>query len=256
MTPTNLLLDRLLPTLPDGNLLTVQVGLHWTAVVVEAGGETRCGLAATLRDGTQSFTGTPDIPTAGQLTALSARGLAAFIHSDSLPEVSIGLATVNALLPRLKERWLDIHAGEVIARCGAGKKVVLVGHFPFVPHLRPRLGTLLVLEQDPQPGDLPASSAPEIIPQADVVAITAMTLLNGTFDSLMALRRPDALTLLIGPTTPLSPLLFESGLHIISGAVVEDIESTLRGVAQGANSHQLHGMGVRLVTMTADGKPI
>lgn len=43
----------------------------------------------------------------------------------------------------------------------------------------------------------------EIIPQADVVAIIAMTLLNGTFDTLIALCRPGVPTLIVGPTTPL-----------------------------------------------------
>lgn len=60
------------------------------------------------------------------------------------------------------------------------------------------------------------------------------------------------MTLLIGPTTPLSPVLFERGVDIISGAVVEDIASILRGLSQGANFHQLRQMGVRLVSMTSD----
>ncbi len=239
------LFEQLLPSLPDGRLVSINIGLHWTAVVVEADGETRCGLAANVGDESHHHTNEQAISRAGHLTDLTAHDLATFVHSVSLPEVSIGLATVNALLPRLKNRWADINAEEVIAQYGAGKNVALVGHFPFVPRLRSRVGMLWVLEQNPQEGDLPSESAPEIIPQADVLAITAMTLLNHTFDGLMSLRKPDALTLLIGPSTPLSPVLFDFGVNIISGAVVEDIDSTLRGVMQGANFHQLHHMGVR-----------
>jgi uncharacterized protein len=249
---TNTLLNQLLSTLPDGSLISVNVGLYWTAVVVEADGETRCGLAATVGDESHHYTNEPANPRAGHLTKLTAHDLAKFVHSASLTEVSIGLATINALLPRLKDRWVYINAEEVIAHHGSGKNVALVGHFPFVPHLRPRVGTLWVLEQNPHEGDLPAETAPEIIPQADVLAITAMTLLNRTFDNLIALRKLDALTLLIGPTTPLSPVLFDYGVNIISGAVVDDIGSTLRGVMQGANFHQLHHLGVRLVSITAD----
>ncbi|HEB65945.1 MAG TPA: hypothetical protein ENJ02_10460, partial [Chloroflexi bacterium] len=82
-----------------------------------------------------------------------------------------------------------------------------------------------------------------------VVAMTSMTLLNGTFDDLIGLPRPKAVTLLLGPTTPLTPALFEYGVDIISGAIVEDIPLTLRAVAQGANFHQLHHLGVRLVSI-------
>jgi uncharacterized protein len=249
------LFDRLLRNLPEGEVLNVHVGLYWTAVIVRVDGIKRCGLAATVGDESHHYTRQPAIPEAGSLAGMPARALAGLVRSPRLPEVSIGMAAVNALLPRLPERWVDLNAEQIIARHGAGKKVALVGHFPFTERLRERLrtqgGTLAVLEQNPGEGDLPASMAPEIIPQADILAITAMTLLNHTFDGLISLRRPQALALLIGPTTPLSPLLFETGLDMLSGAVVEDVESTLRGLSQGANFHQLHQMGVRLVSMTA-----
>lgn len=252
----NALFQQLIASLPEGKLTAIHVGLYWTAVAVEVDGKARCGLATTIGDESHHFTNQPSIPQAGSLLQCTAGELASLANSASLPEVSLGLAAINALLPPQPGRWVDIHAEEVIARHGAGKRVALVGHFPFVPHLRTRLPQLWVLEQDPHEGDLPASAAPEIIPQADVLAITAATLVNHTFEELMALRRPDALTLLLGPTTPLSPLLFEYGLGIISGSIVEDIPSVLCGVAQGANFHQLHRLGVRLVSMTADGLSI
>jgi uncharacterized protein len=253
MTTADTLIDQLVSSLPDGQLITVQVGLYWTAVVAEVDGKARCGLAGTLGDDSHHYTNEPSIPEAGYLHQRSARELATLANAVVFPQVSIGLAAINALLPRHPDRWTDIHAEEVIARHGAGKKVALIGHFPFVPCLRARVGTLWVLEQDPREGDLPANLAPEIVPQADILAITAATLINHTFEGLMALRRPETLALLIGATTPLSPLLFDVGLGIISGSIVEDIGAVLRGVAQGANFHQLHRMGVRLVSMTADG---
>jgi uncharacterized protein (DUF4213/DUF364 family) len=159
------------------------------------------------------------------------------------------MATINALLPRQEERWVDLNAGEVIARRGAGKRVALVGHFPFIPGVRERVGALSVLEQRPAGEDLPAEAACDVIPGAEVVAITGTALLNHTFESLMALCHPEALVLVLGPSTPLSPILFEYGVHILSGSVVEDVESVLQAVSQGANFRQVHRHGVRLVTM-------
>jgi uncharacterized protein (DUF4213/DUF364 family) len=111
------------------------------------------------------------------------------------------------------------------------------------------VGTLQVLEQQPQGKDLPAEAASKVIPRADVVAITGTTLINHTFEELMALCRPEALVLVLGPSTPLSPILFDYGVHLLSGSVVEDVEAVLRAVSQGANFRQVHQHGVRLVTM-------
>jgi hypothetical protein len=246
----NTLFSRLLPTLPNGRILDIHIGLYWTAVLAEVDGQTRCGLAATLGDESHHYATDPAVARAGHLTELSARELAEYVHSPHPPEVSIGMAAVNALIPPRPDLWTDLHSKEVLARLGAGKTVVMVGHFPYVPELRPRVGKLLVLEQHPQDElDLPAERAPEIIPQADVLAITAMTLLNRTFDDLIALRRPDVPMVIVGPTTPLTPILFEMGAVILSGAVVEQPLTVLRAVKEGANSHQLHQMGLRLVSM-------
>ncbi len=244
------ILNDLLTIIPDAPVQTVRIGTHWTAVVVEQQGHRRCGLASSLEgeDCHQDNVG-PAVPQAGRLHLQSGRTLAELVHSASPPEVSVGMATINALLPLQEQAWVDLNAGEVIATRGAGKHVALVGHFPFIPQVRQRVGRLSVLELRPHDQDLPASAASEVIPQADVVALTSMTLLNRTFDGLMALCRPDALVLLLGPTTPLSPILFDHGVHILSGSVVENIEAVLESVGQGASFRQIHRAGVRLVTM-------
>ncbi len=243
------IIDELLATLPDSPVLDLRVGVFWTAVVVNVGGQQRCGLASTLRRGGHHHGAGPEVPEAGQLLEYSARALAELARSTSPMEASIGMAAVNALLPRLEGQWTEVNAEAIIAEWGAGKRVAIVGHFPFVARLRQQVGQLWVLEYEPQGEDLPAGAASEIIPQADVVAITGTTLTNHTFDDLIALCRPQAMVLVLGPSTPLSPVLFDHGVDLLSGAVVENVESTLRAVSQGATFRQVHRYGVRLVTM-------
>ncbi len=242
------ILHDLLSTAPDGEVTEVRVGLHWTAVVAEVDGQRRCGLSTTLF--AEHEHGVPDIPRAGGLEALSGRELANYILSDRPTMRSVGLAALNALLPPHPEAWVDANAGDVIAEHGAGKTVALVGHFPFVPQLRESVGRLHVLELDPHPGDLPADAAPEIFPQAEVIAITAMTLLNRTFERLLGLCPPGSLVLVLGPSTPLSPLLFDYGVDLLSGSFVTAIEPVLRMIGQAACFRQVHKVGVRLVTMS------
>ena len=251
---TTELIDALLASAPDAPVLDVRIGLSWTAVVVELAGQRRCGMAATLR-GARGH-GSATIPNAGHLVGASARELASWSQLDagSLTQASVGFATLNALLAAAApdHPWTELNASEVIAERGAGKRVALVGHFPFVEDLRQRVGTLWVLELEPRPGDLPASAAAEVLPQADIVAITSTTLINGTFAGLMALRNPAALTMLLGPSTPLSPILFDYGVDIMSGALVENIDATLHAASQGAGFRQIHQVGVRLITRWAE----
>jgi uncharacterized protein (DUF4213/DUF364 family) len=164
-----------------------------------------------------------------------------------LTERSIGFAMLNALVPVDEARCVALNAESLILERGSGKHVAIIGHFPFVPKVREVAGHLSVLELNPQAGDLPASEAPGVIPAADVVAITGMALVNGTFEALVRLCRPDAFVLLLGATTPLVPLLFDYGVDAISGTVVDDIALASAGVSQGANFRQIRGK--RLLTM-------
>lgn len=242
------LIRKILQTLPDGETLDVRVGLRWTAVVLDPGGGVRCGLSSTL-DPAHDHAAGPNVPGAGALTQLSGRQLADLALSDRPLEVAIGMAAINALLPPLPEKYREDNAEEMIARLGAGKKVALIGHFPFVESLRGRVGGLAVLELNPRQGDLPAAQGPQVIPQAQVVAITAMTLLNRTLEGILELCAPEAAVLMLGPTTPLSPLLFDAGIDVLSGSVVTQVDAVLRVVSQGGNFRQVHRAGVRLVNL-------
>jgi hypothetical protein len=77
-----------------------------------------------------------------------------------------------------------------------------------------------------------------------------MTLINHTLEGLLALCPPEAFVIVLGPSTPLTPLLFDHGVDILSGAVVTAIEPVLRIVSQGGNFRQVHRAGIRLVNMS------
>ncbi len=224
------------------------IGLHWTAVLVETQGVQRCGLAATQSNPEFEHARLPAVEAAGQLEGFDALQLAQLVFSKSFTEVSVGLATINALLPPI-DNMVDLAAEDYIARHGAYSQVALIGHFPFVQSLREKVKTLWVLELNPREDDLPASAAPDVIPQADILAITSTTLINHTFEGIMQLRKPGARVLLLGPSTPLSPLMFDFGVHVLSGSVVTHPQAVLPYVRQGANFRQVRVQGVRLVTV-------
>ena len=242
------LLEKLLSALPAGEVVEVVVGKHWTAVVVEHDLGIQCGLASTI-DESSHMHHLPGVPAAGHLHEISALDLASYALADSGTMRSVGIAAINALLPREVDRFYEANAVETLSLLGEGRNVVLVGHFPFVPRLKDRLSDLLVLELDPRPGDRHISEASALIPGADVVAITAMTLINRTLDDIFMYLSADSKVIMIGPSTPLSPILFEFGIDIISGSIVESIGPVLRTVQQGGNFRQVHKAGVKLVNL-------
>jgi uncharacterized protein (DUF4213/DUF364 family) len=244
-------LDRILASLRDGRVSGVYVGLFWTAVVAEVQGRECCGLASTVNE-QSGHHGELPLPEAGRLGQYAALELASWCKSPLALRRSIGLAAVNALLPEPPLPWVDANAEVVLVERGRGKKVALVGHFPFVEQLRASAASLWVLEQNPLPGDLPAERAPEVIPQADIVAITGMAVVNNSLPELLAQCRPGAWVMLVGPSAPLSPVWYDYGVHWISGARVRQPGSVVTAVMQGASFRQIHKAGVQLITMAVN----
>ena len=240
------ILHKLIQSLPDGKISRIGIGLNWTFVAAETRNKLSCGLAATQK-GVHEHSGEPSIPWAGAFEGMSAQDLASMVLSERTERVSLGMATINALVEHPEFPPVERNADSIIAEYGENKKVALIGHFPFVEQLREKVGELFVLEQNPQQGDYHANDAPRILPQADVVAITAMTLMNGTFDTLLSLCSSKALVLMLGPSTPLSPLMFEY-VDIMAGSIVERIEPVAKVICEGGNFRQVHRAGVKLVT--------
>jgi uncharacterized protein len=247
------IIKELIQTLSDKEVVDVRIGLHWTAVVVQEEGVQKCGLSSTLGSSHDHETSGADVPAAGSLTKINGLALAEFALDEKKVLRSVGMAAINALLPSKPELFEEDNAEEMIARHGAGKKVALIGHFPFIRSLKERVGELTILELNPRPGDLHANQAENIIPDVQVLAVTSMTFPNHTLDHVMSFVQPGTIVIMLGPTTPLTPLLYDYGIDILSGSVVEDIPNVLLMVSQGAGFRQIHNAGVRLVNMMRPG---
>jgi len=219
----------------------VRVGPFLTAVWSR-----ECGLASTLGRGKHNH-GAAFVRDAGRLAGRSALELARLAYSECPLEAGIGMAAVNSLLNVDDSRCVDLNARDLLIERGRGKKVALVGHFPFVPDLREAVGQLWVIELEPRPGDVSAEEGEFLIPQADIVAITGSAFNNHTMERLLAACRPESTVMVLGSTTPLSPVLFDYGVDIISGTRVIDPKRALRCLSEGATFRQMQG--VRLLTM-------
>jgi uncharacterized protein (DUF4213/DUF364 family) len=132
--------------------------------------------------------------------------------------------------------------------------VAVVGHFPFIPSLREVAARLWVIEKHPRKGEHAASAAADLIPRADVVALTGSALINHTLDGLLSLCAPMSTVVVLGPSSPLSPVLLDHGATIVCGTRVVNEELALRSIGQGATFQQVRG--VRLLSLSRRRGPV
>jgi uncharacterized protein (DUF4213/DUF364 family) len=138
--------------------------------------------------------------------------------------------------------------------------VVVVGAFiPFLRELKRRGNRYLVLEQDPAtlkadelPFFRPASEAPRVVPQADVILITGTTLLNDTLDGLLAAARPEACKVVVGPTVGLVPDAFlRRGCDVLGSIQVTDADGFLDVLSEGGSGYHFFGRSAEKVVLRA-----
>jgi len=236
------ILDDLISSITEDSIVReVYACVLWTAVVSR-----NCGLASTFREEHPHH---GRVRGAGNLRGMSALELAEYAKSDNLLEASIGMAAINSLIDIDKDKCVRENALDVLARKGSGKNIAIVGHFPWIPRLGKIAKKLWVIEQRLREGDLPPEAAEEILPQADVVGLTATSFTNHTIEKLLDLSK-NSFTVLIGPTSPLSPLLFDYGVDVIAGTRVIDPERTIQCISEGAMFKQVEG--VELVNMARE----
>ena len=237
------LLEALLKTIPSDPIpiRKIIVGVHWTLVSSKY-----CGLGSTIvGDGPHGHSQVRDI---GSLSEKSAQELAGWVLSDNLLEASIGIAAINSLLDLDEQRLERVNAAEVIARESSGKNLVVVGHFPFVDRMKTISKNCWVIEKKPYGNDFPEEATKEFIPQADVIAITGTAFINHSIEGLLSLCPSDSIVMVLGPSTPMTPLLFDHGISFLSGSRVIDEEAAITTIQQGASFPQVKG--IRLFTMT------
>ena len=238
------ILDDLIVSLwgNDFQVKNVHTCVFWTAVITK-----HCGLSSTFRDeGPSHDRGVRDV---GNLTQKTALELAEYAKSESLLEASIGMATINSLIDIDESKCIEKNAFEIILEKGQGKNVAIVGHFPWIPKLREKVKNFWVLEQRLREGDLPAKEADRILPQCDVVGITGTSFINHTVEGLLNLCK-NAYVVLVGPTSPLSSVLFEYGIDAICGSKIIDPDQLIRSISEGATFKEVTGVKLLALTKT------
>ena len=187
-----------------------------------------------------------DIANIGRMHKMTTRELAALMHSNEIIEAAIGLAAINASLnlTKLRISLVRANAVKILREKGRGKNVSIIGHFPFIESfIKDNISeNVWVFEKNPKSADdLTSDLIPEYIPQSEVVLISGTTLINHSFGDIVRLAK-DSYNILLGPSTPLTPMLFDFGIDAICGVIVADKEKAKLSLSQGARYRETEGL--------------
>lgn len=229
--------EILLQNVPPNPLKRVLVGVNWTMVE----GPDGCGLAQTPR---RDSPGCQPIRDAGSLNNLNAKTAASWIKSNNPMEKAIGMASINATYNRYDlngelQNGLDTFAD-------VEGPVTVVGRFP---GLKERINDLKIIEKEPREDEYPEDAAAELFQISTGIIITAATLVNGSAPNLFELAKGKRIAL-VGPGTPMAPALFEVGIEVLAGLVIEDVNGAADIISQSGAVRGLKECG-RHVTLRA-----
>ncbi len=170
----------------------------------------------------------------GELTKKSALELAEYAKSWNLTEASLGVAAINSLIEPQGVKYADINMFGFIYNkfYNRKNKIAIIGHFldKKIDILR-KIGDVFIIEKNPQEGDLPDTAAEYILLESDIVVITGTTIINKSIERPLQLSK-NAFTVVVGPTTPMSDVLFDYGADVIAGVYVKNPERIMRKISE------------------------
>ena len=197
------------------------------------------------------------MPLSGRLRGRPVRAYLEDIFCDNILRRTLGIAALNALSmaawekspPREYELLMGADAFDELDISKYPKSVVIGALVPMLKKLIAAGADFHVLEQDPRtlkeremPYYLPADQAASCVPDADLLVITGVTILNDTLPGLLQMAKPGAEILVTGPTASMLPdAFFARGVTMLGGIQVTHPDALLDTISEGGSGYHFFG---------------
>lgn len=187
------------------------------------------------------------------------REVAGAVKSWNFVEASVGLAAINAYYNnpetarangvnfsdarRVEDRMHDpfiMSQNEI-----KGKRVAVLGHFLYLESLFEPVCDLSIISWNPQDGDYPLPACEYILPECDYVYVTSSSITDKTLPRVLELTRNARRVTIVGPATPLAPVLFDYGVGELSGFIIKDNGLAFR-ITAGAENVKIYSAGQKV----------
>lgn len=229
----------------------VRIGLFMTAVLLSDGS---FGTASSLED-EHPFC-SKENRDFGEFTPLKIKGRKITDVFNTGKDSNLIQSLKTACLNAFSSKIIGSGRYHVIENCdpvelldlGMKQTITVVGAFQsYIRRISQTGNRLFVLELNEnalQPDQkqyfVPANRYEKIIPESDVVIITAQTLVNRTIDGLLAPVRKGTKVIVTGPSGSILPdVLFEHGVSIIGASRIADTGMALDIIGQGGLGYHL-----------------
>ncbi|EKD69182.1 MAG: Protein containing DUF364 [uncultured bacterium] len=208
------------------------VGVYMTCVENSLG---KMGVSYTWRDENLVPHLCRGIKDAGNLRGKAMGEIIDLIDSPSSLERSLAMAGINSLLNA--DLSMQAQSGDMLLYLRdnfKGKKIAMVGHFPFADEMKKWAGEFHVIEKNPVGDDVLFEGAgKKYLNEADATVITGTTILNKSFVEVIG-ECKNSFNVMLGPTVPPSAVLFKYGVNAIVAIKATDNAQLYSSIAEGA----------------------
>ncbi len=187
----------------------------------------------------------------GNLLEKPLREIAGLVKSWNLPEASVGHAAINSYYnsPKIARRngvafsdrmFIEDRLNDPFITSQndvRGKKVAVVGHFPYLETFFEPVCELSIIEWEPEDyGDYPLAACEYILPECDFVYISCRSIVDKSLPRLLGLSAKARHVAIVGPATTLAPSLLSAGVSDLSGFIIKDVPKAQRYVSGAENA--------------------
>lgn len=241
----------------DYRLADIRLGLHYAAAVVERKKENQvsshdttvrsCGLAATMIHEQRTCCNSGFAEVALASIRNNAGHMLSGLDMDNRMQRVIALATCNAIIclsNSIDEKdELSVSNNNTIWPI-EDKNVGMIGYFePLLPFLKEKARSLRIAEHHKSREEKARETESLIhdyqeLSNCDTIIVTATSLINNSFDTIMDYCR-HAFVILLGPSAPLTTQVFcgrRPNTGIVAGRKVTDIDRVLNIVSCGGGT--------------------
>ena len=250
----------------------IRIGVFYTGVVLSSG---HAGMSYTPVQEMPEAVCCPrshaKMPAAGELLNKEITELMDYALDDNVLKAAVGMATLNALSTVLLEDDDCIYkpsaygnALELVDITG-NDTVAMVGAFtPFIKKISEITEKLFVIEKNPRVVGKDdtfkiesADRLEEIIPQANILIITGVTLVNHTLGPILDLAEKANEIVVVGPTASIYPEpLFKRGVTVMGGVRITDAARMVHLIGEAGSGYDFFDTCADKVIMRNEAVPV
>ena len=205
------------------------------------------------------------MPLSGKLSGRRVTEYLADLENPNILRKTLAIAAMNALSSTCWEKMTGLPYEIVNGRDAfddaeipaQGKTVVVGALTPMLKKLLSADADFTVLETDSRTlkgRELDhfaiASEAPAHVPQADLLVITGVTILNDTLGEILDLAKPGAQIIVAGPTASMLPdAFFKRGVTVLGGTRVTRPDDVLDLIAEAGSGYHFFGKSAERIVI-------